>query len=77
LLHDERIAHDESGHSGFIVTRRFPYDGAMVEFHEEHQATLTQHFPDRTFELWKRPCGCRRFRKHNHVGMAYGSFNRG
>jgi len=38
LLHDERIAHDESGHSGLIATRRFPYDGAMVKFHEEHQA---------------------------------------
>jgi len=49
----------------------------MIEFHEEHQATLTQPFKDRTFELWKRPCDCRRFRKLNHVGMAYGSINRG
>jgi hypothetical protein len=76
LLHDERITHDEPDHSGFIATGRFPYDGAMVEFREEHQATLTQPFPNRTFELWKRPCGCRCFRKLNHVGMADSCFNR-
>src|ERR1700722_6775724 len=44
LSHDERIADDEADHSGLIATHCFTYNGAVVEFHEEHQASLTQPF---------------------------------
>jgi len=77
LLHDERIAQDEPHHSGVIAIRRFPYNGAVVQFHEEHQARLAQPFANYAFEIWKhRRSGCP-FRERYHVRMAYGGSNRG
>jgi hypothetical protein len=54
LLHDERISHDEADHSGLIAIHRFPYNGAVVQFHEQHQVRLAQSFANHAFELWKR-----------------------
>jgi hypothetical protein len=75
LLHDEWIAHDEPRDSGLIAMRRFPYNGAVVQFHEEHQTRLAQAFANYAFELWKRPRGRCYLREYNHVRMVIGDYN--
>jgi hypothetical protein len=77
FLHDERIAHDEPHNSRLIAIRRSAYHGAVVQFHEEHQARLAQPFANYAFELWKCRRGRCPFRERNDVRMAYSGFNRG
>src|SRR5579863_5881157 len=66
-----------ASHSGFITLHRLPNDGAVVEFHEEHEVRRTQPLANNTFEFWKARRSRCSFGKLKHVRMTNSSFNRG